>query len=137
MKNTIQASLEFDFRGERFSPSITVDLDTVMIREGHLDKLYDMLAASISLDAYSYEYDVMIMEEITFSEPTGIAFEFTCNGRFNFDGFLKKWTRQQIIDSIQPIAEKHLNISDTSKHNDIEAALIESYQAGQKNPSKQ
>lgn len=135
MKNSIRASLEFDFRGERFSPSITVDLDTLIIRQGHLDKLYDMLATSIGLDAYRYEYDVMIMEEITFSEPTGIACEFTCDGKFNFDSFLVTWKRQQIIESIQPIAEKHLNISEISKHKDIQEALIECYQAGQKNQS--
>jgi len=132
MKNSIQASLEFDFRGERFSPCVTVDLDTFMVRQDHLDRLYDMLATSIGLDVYRYEYDVMIMEEITFSEPTGIACEFTCDGKFDFDGFLVKWTRQQIIDSIQPIAEKHLNISDISKHPDIQEALIECYQKGQK-----
>ncbi|NWF39857.1 hypothetical protein F3F96_11995 [Mariprofundus sp. NF] len=136
MKNSLQATLEFDFRGERFTPSITVDLDSAIIRNGHLEKLYDMLATSIGLDSYRYEYDVMVMQEITFSEPTGLACEFICDGKFDFDGFALQWARQQIITAVQPIAEKHLNISDLAQHKDIQAALIECYQAGQKKRPK-
>lgn len=136
MKNSLQATLEFDFRGERFTPSISVDLDRLIIRGGHLDNLYDMLAASIGLDSYSYEYDVLVMQEITYSAPTGLACEFVCDGKFDFDNFALQWAQQQIIESIRPIAEKHLKISDLSQHQELQAALIECYQAGQKNPSK-
>ena len=136
MKNSVQATLEFDFRGERFTPGITVDLDSIMIREAHLEKLYDMLATSIGLDPYRYEYDVLVMQEITFSNPTGLACDFICDGKFDFDNFAKSWAEQHIIELIQPIAEKHLNIPDLSKHTDIQSALIACYQAGQKNPPK-
>jgi len=136
MKNSVVATIEFDFRGERFIPSITVDLDSAIIRNGHLEKLYDMLAASIGLDSYRYEYDVMVMHEITFSESTGLACDFICDGKFDFDGFALQSTRLYIIESIQPIADKHLNISDLSKHKDIQEALIACYQAGQKNRPK-
>lgn len=136
MKNSVKATLEFDFRGERFTPSIIVDLDSVIIRDGHLEKTYDMLAASIGLDSYSYEYDVLVVQEITYSDPTGLACEFISDGKFDFDNFALQWAQQHIIDSIQPIAEKHLKISDLSQHKELRSALIECYQTGQRNPHK-
>jgi len=136
MKSNIQASLEFDFRGKRYAPSIIIDLDAIMQRQGDLNGLHDLLAASIGLDAYRHEYDVMMLEEIIFSEPTGLACSFVHDGRFNFDGFISSWGTLQIRTIIQPIAERHLNISDISKHKEIETALIESYKAGQKKPER-
>jgi len=137
MKSTATASLEFDFRGQRYKPAISIDLDAIMQRQGNLNGLHDLLATSIGLDSYTHEYDVLIMEEIIFSEATGLACQFIHEGRFNFDGFIGVWETQKILSIIHPIAEKHLNISDNSHHKNIEKALIESYKAGQKNNSEQ
>ncbi|OIO73687.1 MAG: hypothetical protein AUJ57_03955 [Zetaproteobacteria bacterium CG1_02_53_45] len=131
-KCTVVASLEFDFRGERFSPGITIDLNRLMLRQGDLNGLHDMLAESIGLDAYRHEYDVMVLEDITFSEPTGLACKFVHEGHLNFDGFIQTWEREQILAAIRPIAAKHLDIDDLTKHEAIEKALIESYRTGQK-----
>jgi len=133
MKSSVQASLEFDFRGERYAPSITIDLDAMMHGQGSLNGLHDLLASSIGLDPYRHEYDVLILEDIIFSEPAGLACQFVHDGLLNFDGFIKTWETRKILAMIHPIAEKYLNISDLSKHKDIETALIESYKAGQKN----
>jgi len=133
MKCTVLASLEFDFRGEHFSPCVTVDLNALMLRQGDLNGLHDMLAESIGLDAYRHEYDVLVLEDITFSEPTGLACDFVHNGHLNFDGFIEKWEKQQILEAIRPIAAKHLEIDDLAKHEAIENALVESYRTGQKN----
>jgi len=131
---TVIASISFDFRGQRFEPSITVDLHVMMLKKQPLNYLYTPLAASIGLDAYRHEYDVMVLEEIAFSEPTGLACDFITDGELDFDAFSAAWQQQQIISIIQPIAEQHLNISNLIQHDDIRNALIESYQAGQKNP---
>ncbi|MDQ6982377.1 MAG: hypothetical protein Q9M08_05145 [Mariprofundus sp.] len=130
-KNSVTASLQFDFRGQSFKPSITVDLDSLMQRQGDLNGLHDMLAASIGLDSYRHEYDVMLLHEITFSEPSGLAMDFTLDGRLNFDGFIEAWQKQKMLRSIEPIARKHLDIVDLDQHPDICNALLESYRLGQ------
>ncbi|MDX8391706.1 MAG: hypothetical protein R8K53_03955 [Mariprofundaceae bacterium] len=135
LKNSITASLEFDFRGQRFSPSLSIDLDSLIRRKSDLNALYDMLAASIGLDAYRHEYDVMVMHDIVFSQPEGMVCEFIDDGKLDFPGFTDAWQQQQIVAIIQPIAEKYLSISDLVQHNDLEKALIESYRAGQENPA--
>ncbi len=132
---TLIASINFDFRGERFTPSIVVDLHTMMKEKQPLNYLYVPLGTSIGLDAYRYEYDVMILEEIVFSDPTGLATDFVADGILDFVGFSEAWQQQQIVSIIQPIAKQHLNLSDLMQHPDIQKAMIESYKAGQQNPN--
>ncbi|RLL55608.1 hypothetical protein D8Y20_01525 [Mariprofundus sp. EBB-1] len=131
---TVIASISFDFRGKRFEPSITVDLHTMMLKKQPLNYLYVLLGASIDLDAYRHEYDVMVMHAIVYSEPTGLACDFFTDGTLDFEGFTHAWHKMRILSEIEAIAEQHLNISDLMQQPDIQQALIESYQAGQKNP---
>jgi len=130
-KNSITVSLQFDFRGQTFKPSITVDLDALMQKQGDLNGLHDMLAASIGLDCYRHEYDVMLMHEITFSEPSGPVSDFVMDGQLNFDGFVETWQKQKALCALDPIARKHLGIVDLDQHPDIRNALLESYRLGQ------
>jgi len=130
-KNSITASLQFDFRGQTFKPSITVDLDVLMQKQGDLSGLHDMLASSIGLDPYRHEYDVMLMHEITFSEPSGLASDFFMDGRLNFEGFVEAWQKQKALRALEPIARKHLGIIDLDQHPDIRDAMLESYRSGQ------
>jgi len=134
--SSITASISFDFRGQHFTPSIRVDLHSFMLKKQHTVHLYDLLGASIGLDAYRHEYDVMVLEKIVFSDPAGLAGEFHTGNDLDFDGLSKAWQQQQIIAALQPIAQRHLDISDITQHRDIQNALIESYKAGQKSSQK-
>jgi len=114
--NSVTASLQFDFRGQTFTPSIQVDLDQFMLRRHEIHTLYDMLGASIGLDSYRHEYDVMIMQNICFSEPAGLVSEFVKDGRLDFDGFSNAWQNARLLDAIRPVAKKHLGIDDLDQH---------------------
>ncbi len=130
-QSNITATIDFDFQGQNFKPNIRIDLHTIMLKKQPIEHLYDLLAASIDLDAYRHEYDVMILQEIYFSEPSGLACDFCLDGNLDFDGFMVAWQQQQILIAIQPIAQRHLNITDLSQHRDIQNALIECYTVGQ------
>jgi len=129
-KNTAIASLQFDFRGQTFRPTIKVDMDALMQRQEDIHHLYDRLAASIGLDAYRHEYDVMVLETICFSEPSGLVGNFITDGCLDFDAFAEAWLQQQVLNTLQPIARKHLGIENLEHHPDLRNALIESYHAG-------
>jgi len=130
---SVTASLSFDFRGQTFKPAIEVDLHQVLSTQQDLNNLHHLLAASIGLDVYRHEYDVLIMQEIIFSQATGLAREFISDGKLDFNSFIAVWQQQQVLSAIHPIAQQHLDISDLSQHENIRKALIASYQAGQKN----
>ena len=125
--NSIRASLQFYFKGEPFSPTTTIDLDRFMLRGQSYASIYDMLAASIGIDSYRHEYDVMILEEISFSDATGTAREFLTGHTFDFDAFSKAWERQNSIRIVTPIAQSLLGIE---AHPDMLEALLACFQAG-------
>ena len=131
IRNSIIASLQFDFRGQTFTPSIEVNLDQFMLRQHGIHELYDMLGASIGLDSYRHEYDVMVLQDICFSEPVGLVSAFVEAGRLDFKGFNNAWQESEIMKIIRPVALKHLAITDLDQHPDIRNALMESYRSGQ------
>ena len=57
MKNSITATIEFDFKGERFTPSLEIDLNEHMQAIGKLPDFHGLIAAANSIGIYSYEYD--------------------------------------------------------------------------------
>ncbi|ATX81758.1 hypothetical protein Ga0123462_0889 [Mariprofundus ferrinatatus] len=134
MKSTVIATIEFSFKGETVTPSTRVDLDPVMRNHNHLEVIYDKIAASIGLDSYSYQYDVLTMEEIVFSDPEGPVSAFVHNGKLDIDGFRDVWLEENITDAVRPIAKKYLKIDNLNEHIELKHALIESYRAGQLNP---
>jgi len=131
LQASVTASLSFDFRGQHFTPSIHIDLHAMMVKQQSITHLYDLLGASIGLDAYRHEYDVMVMEEIIFSQADGLALDFVYDGKLNFDAFAEAWQTQRVLNAVQPIARKYLAITDLEQHPDIRNALIESYRSGQ------
>ncbi len=129
-EQSVTASLQFDFRGETFRPSIRVDIDRMMQREGDISTLYDMLAASIGMDRYRHEYDVMILEPIRFSDPVGLIANFIHDGALDFDAFADAWQQQRVLGLLRPIAAARFGIEDLDQHPALRDALLESYRAG-------
>jgi len=128
--NSVIATVEFYFQGERFAPSMTIDLDACMRGEISLAELYPVLAESNGIDTYSYMYEVMESESIRFSEATGLAAGFVRDGRLDIEGFAEAWRQQQALETIRPIAKAHLDIDRLEEYPGLLQALAEAYQAG-------
>lgn len=132
LETSIVASLSFCFRGRTFTPSIKIDLHQIMEKGQRLENIHHMLAVSMGLDVYRHEYDVLVMEEICFSNATGLACAFVEGHSFDIDAFMYAWQREYALHLLQPIAQKHLNILDLNQHLNIQRALVDAYQMGVK-----
>ncbi len=130
MKNSVVVSVIFDFKGERHAPSIVLDLDKLMERDGSLSNLHHTIAVANNINAYSYEYEMMMADDLHFDQPEGIAGEFVHDGKFDLDGFKEKWREQQVIEAVRPIAGRCVGITDLDSKPKLKAALIEAYLAG-------
>lgn len=130
MKNSIVASVVFYFKGERYAPSMVLDLDEMMQRDGGLSNLHHSIAVANSIDAYSYEYEMMMADDIHFEQPEGLAVEFLQDGQFDMDGFKIRWREQQVVEAVRPIAERCVGVTDLDSKPKLKAALIEAYLAG-------
>ena len=133
MKNSISISMNFYFKGKELTPTMVVDLDAHVKSGRGFESLYPQLASSINIDHYSYEYEVMLTENIIFSNATGLASEYLDDGEFDFLSFKQALNDESISVLITKIANKHLNIEDISKDPKLEAALMDAFKAGQKN----
>jgi len=129
MPNTILASIEFYFKGIRYDLSAVIDMDVCMHHHEPLEYIYHTLASENGIGLYSHELDVMIMEDIEFSNPTGLVASFFNEGELDINGFCAAWQQQKVVNTLQPIAKKHLKIDNLDEHPDVKAALIEAFQA--------
>jgi hypothetical protein len=130
MDNSVVASVEFYFKGECYTPSLEIDLDKVMRQQGTINRLHHSIAVANGIDAYSYEYEVMMAEEVRFSAPRGLAVEFFHNGEFDIAGYSAKWQELQVLEKVRPIAERCVGVSELDGKPKLKAALIEAYLAG-------
>lgn len=115
---------------------MVIDLDELMARNGGMNNLHHSIAVANNIDAYSYEYEMMMADDILFEQPEGLAVEFLHDGRFDMDGFKVKWREQQVVEAVRPIAERCVGVTDLDGKPKLKAALIEAYLAGKANTTE-
>ena len=129
MKNSIDARVEFSFKGETYDLVSAIDLDTRLTHE-HTQSFHQILARDHHIDTISYMYEVMQEEDIQFSNPQGFAANFLRDGHFDMQGFIRHWQEHRIATLLQPIAKRVLDIDDLEQHPGIKNALVLAYQLG-------
>lgn len=130
MKNSIDARVEFSFKGETYDLVSHIDLDELLSQGNDFPLLYDRLAREHHIDTISYLYEVMQETEIEFGNAQGSAADFLRDGYFDVAGFSLHWQEQQLVRLLQPIAKRELNIDDLTQREDIKNALVQAYKLG-------
>jgi hypothetical protein len=130
MNNSIDAHIEFSFKGETYALTSTIDLDQLMANHHEFSSLHATLAREHGIDTYSYLYEVMLDEEITFDNAQGSAANFLQEGEFDHAAFSRHWFEHQLVTLLQPIALRELGIADLDQHQGLKNALILAYQLG-------
>jgi hypothetical protein len=130
MKNSIDALIEFSYKGETYSLSSHIDLDQFMEQQSSLPSFHAILARDNRIDTYSYLYEVMAESEVQFANAQGIAINFLNGGDFDQEGFITAWQESRILGLLQPIAARELGITDLDQHQPIKAALVQAYRLG-------
>lgn len=130
MKNTIDVHVEFDFKGESYSPSATIDLDSFLESNRSFPLCHAILADENGIDTYSYLYEAMQQTEIQFDNAQGLAAEFLKDGIFDEAAFIAKWHANRAVQLLQPIVKRELGIDDLEQHAGLKNALIQAYELG-------
>jgi len=137
MHNHITVSVEFYFKGEKFSPSIELDIDQHMRSSGKLPALHPLLARSINIDPYSYEYEMLEAEPVLFSKASGLIAQYVEAGVLDFDAFKTAWTETHALEKLQKIALENMGVTDIERQPDLKNALLEAYQLGTEAQTKE
>lgn len=130
MKNIITASIEFYFKGEKFQPSITIDLNDKLQASDYFPDICALIATANNIDHYSYEYEMMQAATIKFTAVEGLVSRFIENGVLNTADFINAWQDSNAQDKLLSIAQQHMDINDLSQHPELNAALIAAYNLG-------
>lgn len=129
-KNSIDAHVEFSFKGESYSLSATIELDDFSAPGASLPSLHAILARKHGIDTYSYLYEVMQEEEIHFDNAQGLAADFLADGDFDLDAFVARRQELKTLDLLQAIATRELGIDDLAQHHALKNALFQAYELG-------
>jgi hypothetical protein len=129
-KNSIDAAVEFSFKGVDYHYATCLDLDLLFRQHDAMPSIHVMLARAHSVDTYSYLYEVMQEEGITYSNPQGAALDYLADGKFDQAALEANWQNAQASALVQPIAERELGITSLDLHPDIKRALIAAYNLG-------
>ena len=130
MSNYITASVEFFFKGSKIAASIELSLDQHMQTTGKIPDFFPLLAKANNLDVYSYEYEMMQAEDITFSNAQGLVTDFVNDGKLDIEAFTIAWLENRLLEDLQRIARQHLSVHDLQNQPDLKQALLEAYSLG-------
>lgn len=132
MKNSIDAHLEFSFKGETYSLFATIELDDLLAFEASLPSLQAIIARKHGIDTYSYLYEIMEGEDIRFDNAQGVAANFFTDGEFDLEAFVAGGQELKTLGLLQEIATSELGIDDLGQHHELKNALLQAYELGRK-----
>ncbi|MDX8387705.1 MAG: hypothetical protein R8M46_04110 [Ghiorsea sp.] len=135
--NSIVIKVEFYFKGEKFEPCATVDLDRYFQAQQTIQFCYVTLAKAGNIGLHSHELDIMTMEPLTFVKATGLAEQFLVDGEFDWAGAEKAWLASKEMEHIISIANKFFSVEYIEEHPKLAAALQEAYSLGRTHESKE
>ena len=130
MINSVRVTILFSFKGKNFKPSSVIDLDRYLESDEALPEFFQIVARENNIDRYSYEFEVMEMGTVQFSEATGLAEQFCETDKFDAEGFQRAWEIKSVEKKLSRIARQHLSIDDLDHHQDLKEALLQSYLLG-------
>jgi hypothetical protein len=137
LKSSIDAHIEFSFKGETHSLTSNIDLDQITGNPRSIPSFHAILARDHKIDTYSYLYEVMQDAEIEFKNAQGIAANFLHNGTFDYNGYANSLREHKVIVLLQPIAMRELGITDLDQHQGLKNALVQAYNLGAYNSGRQ
>lgn len=126
MRNSIDARVEFSFKGEDYDLTSHIDLDT----QSRALSIHQILARDHNIDTISYLYEVMLEADIEFSNAQGAAADFLLDGYFDERAYAEFIQDHQIVRSLQGIAKHALDIDDLDTQPALKSALLQAYKLG-------
>lgn len=130
MANTIDAFIEFSFKGEDYELHSTLDLDAQLERHMSLESMHHALAVEHGIDTYSYLFEVMQVADIHYSNPQGCAADYLCDGEFDFKAYAEENATDALLAPLQAIALREMGVDNLAQQPQLKQALLRAYRLG-------
>ncbi|HIL03473.1 MAG TPA: hypothetical protein EYG05_03255, partial [Candidatus Thioglobus autotrophicus] len=83
--NTVTATIEFDYQGQHYDLKTVIDIDHIIHHEDFFNSVYTSIARANDIGTYSYQLEVMLDQEINFSNEKGYVQGCVNNGEIDLD----------------------------------------------------
>jgi hypothetical protein len=127
-KHSLLASLSFDYQGKSHALQSVINIENVISHEDFYQSVYLQIAQEYGIDLYSYQLEIMMDQDIQFSEAKGCAEGCIDNQSLNLELLRQRYDHVLCLEQIEVVASKHLNSTEMTKG--VKKALIEAYQLG-------
>jgi len=132
--HSLLASLSFDYQGRRCDLQSLVNIAEVISHQDFFQSVYLQLAQDNGIDVYSYQFEIMMDQNIVFSQARGCAQECLREGELNINKLRRNFEQASSEQIIQSIAEKYFRSEELSDH--LKRALVEAFQLGRGSTQK-
>jgi hypothetical protein len=127
-KHSLLASLSFDYQGKSHALQSVINIENVISHEDFYQSVYLQIAQECGIDLYSYQLEIMMDQDIQFSEAKGCAEGCIDNQSLNLELLRQRYDHVLCLEQIEVVVSKHLNSTEMTKG--VKKALIEAYQLG-------
>ncbi len=128
--NTALATVEFDYKGESHQLAALINIENFVDHEDFYQSVCLTIARENNIGLYTYELEVMMDQEIVFSDAKGyVSACIDNNGSINLEKLKDEHKRYVLTPIIDNLIQKYsLDKGDKNLYN----ALIQSYLEGEK-----
>jgi len=125
--NKLTATVEFDFKGDFYSLSTEVDVDKIIKHEDFYNSIYLAIAKEHNIGLYTYELEIMMDQDIVFSNEKGCSIGCIDNGLLNIKMLRDNHNKYLCKPIIHNIIHKYKLDKDNTS---VVDALTEAYLSG-------
>jgi len=124
--NKLTATVEFDFKGEHHQLSSEIDIDKVITHEDFYNSIYLSIANENNIGLYTYELEIMMDQNIVFSNAKGCSIGCVDNGLLNLDTLRDSHNKHLCQPIVNNIIDKYaLNKQDNTLINALTDAYLQ------------
>ncbi len=125
--NTITATVKFDYKGKFHELSSLINLDDFINHDDFYNSIYLAIAKDNNIGLYTYELEIMMDQEIVFSNEKGCSIGCVDNGLLNLDVLRDNHNKYLCRPIIDGLIEKYA----LDKQDDaLASALTDAYLQG-------
>lgn len=126
--NTVTATIEFDYQGKHYDLKTVIDIDHMIHHDDFFNSVCISIARANDIDTYSYQLEVMLDQEIIFSNEKGCVVECVSNGNLDLDLLKESHQKTEFLPKVELIMAQHIPKDQHSE--EITKALAAAYLMG-------
>ena len=127
-KNTLTAAIDFDYQGQHYALKNTFDVEHIIYHDDFYQSVYISIAKANDIDLYSYQLEIMMDQDIIFSNEKGCVVGCVNNGVLDLEKLKAVHQKIECLPKIERIIRQYIPKSEHSEN--ITQAMIGAYLLG-------